>query len=107
MNDLIAHIRQTVRDDSDTQWFDVETADQIAYVESVIDIELPNLLKRCYTEISNGCFGPAYGITGLPGGYESSWGDFDSNRRGVAQARRLRGRLVAFDRLRLRSNAVR
>lgn len=32
------------------------------------------ILRRAYQEISNGGFGPGP-IVGLPGGYQSSWGD--------------------------------
>lgn len=75
MDDLIAHIRQAARDDSNSRWFEVADDEQIDFVESVIDIQLPTLLRRCYSEISNGGFGPGHGITGLPGGHKSSWGD--------------------------------
>ena len=75
MDNLIAQLRDAARTDPESRWFDTINDEHIAYVESVVDIELPILLKRCYTEISNGGFGPAYGITGLPGGHESSWGD--------------------------------
>ena len=75
MDELIARIRQTAREDSDTKWFDVATPEQISYFEDVLDVELPALLKRCYTEISSGGFGPGYGVAGLPGGHETAWGD--------------------------------
>jgi hypothetical protein len=75
MDDLIERIRWTACNHSETQWFDVVTAEHIAYVEMIVDVQFPELLKRCYTEIGNGGFGPGYGLTGLPGGYESSWGD--------------------------------
>lgn len=86
MDDLITQIREAARNNSDTPWFDVVTGEHITYVESVIGIEVPDLLKKCYTEVSNGGFGPGYGITGLPGGYESSWGDLI---QAVAQLRKL------------------
>lgn len=75
MDDLITDINQTARNDAKSRWFAVVDHEQIEFVESVIDVQLPTLLKRCYTEISNGGFGPGYGITGLPGGHKSSWGD--------------------------------
>lgn len=86
MDNIIARLHDAAHNDPDSGWHDVVTTEHIAYVESVIDIELPKLLKRCYTEISNGGFGPAYGITGLPGGHESSWGDLIQT---VAELRKL------------------
>lgn len=37
--------------------------------ERAFGFPLPPLLKRLYTEIGNGRFGPGYGLTGLKGGY--------------------------------------
>ncbi|HBE68547.1 MAG TPA: hypothetical protein DDW52_10405 [Planctomycetaceae bacterium] len=75
MDTLIARIRDAACRDNQTHWFDVATADTIAFVELSLDVVLPDILRRCYTEISNGGFGPSCGLTGLPGGYDSSWGD--------------------------------
>lgn len=73
--DLIERVRVVASASGETQSFDAVTPDQIAYVESLLDIEIPHMLKRCYLEIGNGGFGPGYGIIGLPLGHESSWGD--------------------------------
>jgi hypothetical protein len=75
MDDLLPQLRAAAQADDSTQWYDVVSDSQVEYVESAIGIEFPALLKQCYTQISNGGFGPGYGITGLPGGHESSWGD--------------------------------
>jgi hypothetical protein len=37
--------------------------------EAAIDLPLPPLLRRLYTEVGNGGFGPGYGLLGLAGGY--------------------------------------
>ncbi|MEZ6073062.1 MAG: SMI1/KNR4 family protein [Pirellulales bacterium] len=84
-DDLITRIREAARRDETTQWFCVTTPEQIAYVESIISIQLPELLKQCYMQIGNGGFGPSYGITGLPGGHESSWGDLIQTVEGLRQ----------------------
>lgn len=86
MLELIAKLRETASADKASQWFDVVSLDQIEYVEAVIDLRLPELLRQCYRKVSNGGFGPGYGITGLPGGHESSWGDLLQT---VAEARKL------------------
>ncbi|MCA9212044.1 MAG: hypothetical protein KDB27_03190 [Planctomycetales bacterium] len=75
MDAMIARLRDAARRDPNTQWFDVASPATIFFVEQSLDIELPKVLERCYTEVSNGGFGPSYGLTGLPGGHESSWGD--------------------------------
>lgn len=75
MDDLIASICQTARDDGGTQWFDVVKSQQIAIFESALGVQLPELLNRCYSEISNGGFGPGYHLAGLPGGCEAAWGN--------------------------------
>ena len=86
MGESLSELRIAAQADEATHWFDVATSSQVEYVERVIEIELPVLLRRCYTEISNGGFGPGYGITGLPGGHESSWGDLIES---VVELRRL------------------
>jgi hypothetical protein len=51
----------------------VETAG-ITFAEELFGFALPQILRRAYREIGNGGFGPGP-IIGLPGGYESGWGD--------------------------------
>lgn len=74
MDTLIARVRDAARRDTETRWFDVAASDMVSFVEHSLDIQLPDILTRCYTEISNGGFGPSR-LTGIPGGYASSWGD--------------------------------
>ena len=75
MDELVDLLRHTARADPNSTWFDVVTLDHISYFENALDLALPDLLKRCYTEVSNGGFGPGYGVAGLPGGHEAAWGD--------------------------------
>jgi hypothetical protein len=75
INQLIQQLRATAKADPKTNWYAVVSSDVIQFVESSLDVDFPQILTRCYTEISNGGFGPGYQLTGLPGGYESSWGD--------------------------------
>jgi hypothetical protein len=55
------------------------TTEDIAAAESRLGFELPALLRRIYTEIGNGGFGPGYGLVGLGGGHDG-WvgGDLES-----------------------------
>jgi len=72
---LIQQLRATAQADPKTNWYAVVSNDAIRVAESSLDVDFPQILTRCYTEISNGGFGPGYQLTGLPGGHESSWGD--------------------------------
>jgi len=42
------------------------TASEVAAAEATLGFPLPLLLKRIHTEISNGGFGPGYGLFGVP-----------------------------------------
>lgn len=44
------------------------TQEHIAEIETLFHFRLPSLLKAVYTEVSNGGFGPSYGLMGLSGG---------------------------------------
>jgi SMI1/KNR4 family protein SUKH-1 len=72
---LVEELRQVARADPATNWHAVVSEDAVAFAEDSLDVKFPEILKRCYTQISNGGFGPGYQLTGLPGGHESSWGD--------------------------------
>jgi hypothetical protein len=52
-------------------------AQELNFAEEVFGFRLPKILKRAYSEIGNGGFGPGP-VIGLPGGYQSSWGDIMS-----------------------------
>ena len=45
------------------------TAQAIAEAEEIIGYPLPRLLRRLYTEVANGGFGPESGIVGVRGGH--------------------------------------
>jgi hypothetical protein len=45
------------------------TVSAVQRAESLLGAMLPDLLRRLYMEVSNGGFGPAYGILGLDGGF--------------------------------------
>lgn len=74
MKALFSRMRNAVREDPATIWFDVVSREGIEFAEDFFGFTLPKLLKRSYREISNGGFGPGP-IIGLPGGHKSSWGD--------------------------------
>jgi hypothetical protein len=42
------------------------TEAEVVAAEQVLDFGLPPLLRQIYTEVSNGRFGPAYGLYGVP-----------------------------------------
>jgi hypothetical protein len=74
MPSLFARLRRAALTNGKTVWFPVVDAVGPAFAEKVLGFALPKILGRAYREISNGGFGPGP-IIGLPGGYESSWGD--------------------------------
>jgi hypothetical protein len=65
MNDeLISRIRRHAQEGGQ-KLSDPVTGSTIARAESELGFSLPKLLVRLYTEISNGGFGPGYGLLGL------------------------------------------
>jgi hypothetical protein len=74
MKSLFARLKIAVREHPGTIWSDAVSSEGITFAEELLGFALPGVLKRAYREISNGGFGPGP-IVGLPGGYESSWGD--------------------------------
>ena len=66
------------RIDSDTRaippLYAVATPEQVLHAERRMKLELPVLLKRTYTEVGNGGFGPGSGLLGLDSGYMNSEG---------------------------------
>ncbi len=74
MKKLLSRMRDSALFDPETVLFAVVSAASIETAEEFLSLPLPELLKSCYLEIGNGGFGPGP-LIGLPGGYESSWGD--------------------------------
>ncbi len=74
MPSLFSRLRRASLTNGKNVRFPVVDAAGIAFAEEVFGFALPNVLRRAYWEISNGGFGPGP-IIGLPGGYQSSWGD--------------------------------
>jgi hypothetical protein len=54
----------------------------ISACEVVLGFCLPPLLRRLYTEVGNGGYGPGYGIAGVAGGasFQFPWGDRSLNQ---------------------------
>lgn len=71
---FLDRLREAANADPATIRFDVVKAEVIAVAEEVFGFSLPKLLKQIYRTIGNGGVGPGP-LVGLPGGYESSWGD--------------------------------
>jgi hypothetical protein len=74
MRGIFAKLRDAAAADPKTVRFGPVAPADVAAAEDYLGFALPKLLKRSYTEIGNGGFGPGL-LIGLPGGYESSWGD--------------------------------
>jgi hypothetical protein len=74
MKKLLTRLRDAALSDPETVRFDVALPAMIGAAEDFFGFALPRLLTRSYQEIGNGGFGPGP-LIGLPGGYESSWGD--------------------------------
>lgn len=55
--------------------FPTATKEQVRQTEVELGFELPELLKSCYLEISNGGFGPGLGIIGIENGCRSDLGN--------------------------------
>lgn len=71
---LYSRLKMAFQMRGETLRFPVVDAAGIAFAEEVFGFALPPILRSAYQEIGNGEFGPGP-IIGLPGGYESSWGD--------------------------------
>src|SRR5262245_35297573 len=46
----------------------------VRQAETSLGFKIPHLLTFCFTHVSNGGFGPGYGIMGLDGGCASDYG---------------------------------
>src|SRR5687767_4174627 len=77
MDDLtIAAIRRRIRTKiTDSDGFSPADPDGIADDERQFGFAFPPLLKRIYTEIGNGGFGPGYGLIGLSNGVPDDAGN--------------------------------
>lgn len=74
MKKILARPREAADADPQTVRFEPVPSANMLAAEDFLGFELPRLLKSLYQEIGNGGFGPGP-LIGLPGGYESSWGD--------------------------------
>jgi hypothetical protein len=52
----------------------VASEEALLVTEHLIGFSLPPLLRRIYTEIANGGFGPGYGLIGVAGGFTDDLG---------------------------------
>lgn len=73
--DIFSLLKTAAKSDVASQLYAPVNDEMLSFVELQLDVELPHFLKQIYSEISNGGIGPGYGITGIPGGHQSSWGD--------------------------------
>lgn len=74
MKELLSRLRDAALKDAKTAPLEVVSPKLIEAAEEFLGFKLPKLLKHSYLEIGNGGFGHGP-LIGLPGGYETSWGD--------------------------------
>jgi hypothetical protein len=74
-NDLIDRIKAYLNATGNRPRFVTAAPETIQRAEARLGFSLPSFLKRCYIEIANGGFGPAYGLFGIENGHRSDWGD--------------------------------
>ncbi len=55
--------------------FPPASEESLQEAEHRLGYSIPALLRLCYLNVANGGFGPAYGIIGVSGGYESHFGN--------------------------------
>src|SRR6476660_8954818 len=81
-NQLIAAIRDRIQNPTRaTEGADLippkiyppTTDTQLDAAEQTLHLTLPPFLRRLYTEIGNGGFGPGYGLIGVEGGAVAAW----------------------------------
>jgi SMI1-KNR4 cell-wall len=71
---LLSNIRRQAMSQSASHLREPASADLILATESRLGFAIPPLLKSCYAHISNGGFGPGYGLIGVDGGAPSDFG---------------------------------
>lgn len=74
-DDLIDRIRDYAKSHERSHLCPPTCQSTIDETERKLGFSIPNLLKHCYLRVSNGGFGPGYGVIGLEGGYASDYGN--------------------------------
>lgn len=67
-SDCLRLLQERVAAGAAARCFPPATDDQIRSAEASLDFPLPAFLRRVYTAIANGGFGPGRGLLGVPGG---------------------------------------
>lgn len=81
-DNLIAVLREHALSTCSETLKPVTTETACNAASEALGFKLPEFLVRCYTEIGNGGFGPAYGLIGIdPDGHTSSFGDLVTTYR--------------------------
>lgn len=71
---LVEIIRDFLASHSAPNLCDPALQSEINEAEQRLGFLIPSLLKACYLNLSNGGFGPGYGVIGVEGGYASVFG---------------------------------
>lgn len=72
--------------------FATASEEAVGEAERRLGFPIPSLLKACYLRVSNGGFGPGYGIIGIEGGYASDYGNLVETHGVLKQDQESEGR---------------
>jgi hypothetical protein len=97
MSDLIDQIREHLARKRPARLFPPADQFAVARAEASLGLRIPELLKRIYTEIANGGFGPGYGVLGVEGGFAGDYGDLVGTYRQLVTASESTGRVWQKD----------
>lgn len=79
MSDLIQQINEHLARKCPPHLFPRVDQFAVARAEASLGLRIPELLKRCYTEVANGGFGPGRGVLGVEGGFAGDYGNLLGN----------------------------
>lgn len=79
----VAAVLQRLREQRGPFRFPVATAMELRDAEATMELTLPSALRRLYTEVANGGFGPGLGILGVADGYRGDQGTLEQTYRGL------------------------
>jgi hypothetical protein len=79
LSDLIQQIKEHLSRKCPPHLFPRVDQFAVARAEAGLGLCIPELLKRCYTEIANGGFGPGRGVLGVAGGFAGDYGNLLGN----------------------------
>lgn len=79
LRELVEQIKVQLRREGARRMFSPVVQAAVARAEESLELQIPELLRRYYTEVANGGFGPGLGVLGLEGGYSGDYGNLVGN----------------------------